>query len=177
MGVIEPIGGPASSPYLAPRGISSEDRLDSFDCGKPPLNDYLREHALTNEGKTARTYVILSSAGEVAAYFSLATGSVLREKVPGKVRHGLPNPTPIMVLGRLAVDLRHERRGLGKAMLRQALLKTAEVSKIAGLRALIVHAIDDDALNFYVRQNVGFQIFPSGGKTLFLPVETILAAL
>ena len=184
MGVVEPIsdhGAPGRPLYAAPRLISATDKLDAFDSGKQPLDDYLRERALETEGKSARTYVVCSTAGpdagNVVGYYTLATGSVPRKDMPGKIRHGLPNPAPVMVLGRLAVDRRHKGKRIGLGLLKEALLRTAEVSKIAGIRALLVHAIDDDALNFYMHAYSGFMVFPAGSRTLFLPVETIIAAL
>ncbi len=87
----------------------------------------------------------------------------------------MPDPVPMMVLGRLAVDLRYKRQGLGAGLLRDALRRTAAISMSAGCRALMVHAIDGDAKAFYLRY--GFKEYPEGGSTLFLPVETILKGL
>ena len=87
----------------------------------------------------------------------------------------MPNPVPALVLGRLAVDRRHARAGLGKAMLRQAIQRTLDVSRTAGVRMLVVHAIDDEAAAFYARH--GFRPFPHGGLTMLLPVETLAEAL
>lgn len=153
--------------------------MDGFACGKPPLDDWLKAHALENEGKASRTYVVAAQAGEdggnVIAYYTLANGSVAREEVPRKIRQGLPNPVPVMVLGRLAVDHRHGGRGIGPGLLREAMQRTAQASQIAGARALIVHAIDDDAVGFYAKY--GFQVFPAGARTMFLPIETLLQAI
>ena len=178
MGVVEELG--SSRPaYAPPSPINADHRLDSFECGKAPLDDWLRVHALKNEAKASRTYVTVAQAGEqagsVIAYYTLAYGSVVREEVPRKIRQGLPNPVPVMVLGRLAVDRRHSGKAIGPAMLREALQRTIEASSIAGLRALIVHAIDDEAVGFYARY--GFQVFPAGTRTLFLPIETLRRSL
>lgn len=161
--------------YEAPRPISPDDRLAGFDCGRPALNDFLRKRALKNEGKASRTYVVSSSAGEVVAFYTLATGAVEHDGAPGALKRNMPNPLPVMVLGRMAVDLAHVRKGLGKAMLREAMQRVLEASRTIGARALIVHAIDDDAITFYTP--FGFQAFPTGSRTLFLPIETIAAAL
>lgn len=174
MGVVEPIGAPRC-PYAAPVPITEHHRLDVFDCGKPPLNDWLRAHATDNEAKASRTYVVNCQAGEhtgeVVAYYTLAYGSVIRDEVPRRIRHGLPNPVPVMVLGRLAVDQSHSGKGLGPNLLKEAMQRTLQAAEIAGLRALLVHAIDDEAVSFYGRY--GFQAFPAGGRTLFLPIETL----
>jgi len=162
-------------PYAAPVPIERTHKLDAFDCGKPALDEWLRAHALDNEGKASRTYVIATDAGDVAAFYSLATGSVIRTEVPRKYRHGLPNPVPVMILGRLAVSRDHAGKGLGPAMLFEALQRTVEVAEIAGVFALIVHAIDDDAVSFYARY--GFQLFPPETRTLLMPIETARAAV
>lgn len=174
MGSVEQLtaGKPA---YSTPRPISPDDRLDRFDCGKPALNDFLRRRALKNEGKASRTYGVCSAAGEVVAFYTLAAGAVELEEVPGSLRRNMPNPLPIMVLGRMAVDLSHAGRGLGKGMMREAMQRVLEASRNVGARALVVHAIDDEAVTFYTP--FGFHAFPTGNRTLFLPVETIAASL
>lgn len=171
MGIVPPS---PDALYRPPIAIAPEHRLEGFDCGKAALSDWLRSHALENEGKASRTFVVTTAGGEVAGYYSLASGSVTRSEMPRRIRHGLPNPTPVMVLGRLAVDLRHRGRGLASGMLREAMLRTLRVSQEAGVRALIVHAIDDEAITFYSRY--GFQLFPPETRTLLLPIETIRAA-
>ena len=164
--------------YLAPQPIRAEHPVNGFDCGRPPLNEWLKRHALANEGRASRTYVVISAsgpeAGEVIAYYALATGSVLISELPRRLRHDLPNPAPVMVLGRLAVDRRHGGLGLGRALLREANRRTMEVSRTAGVRALIVHPIDNEAATFYAR--FGFA-WLRDGKSMFLPLEDMIAAL
>lgn len=178
MGVAEQTGDP-KRPYSPPVPIAADHRLDSFACGKPPLDEWLKAQALANEDKASRTYVVViqsgEGAGDVAAYYALAYGSLILAEVPRKIRHGLPNPVPVMVLGRLAVDQKHSGQGLGPALLREAMQRTAQAADIAGLRALIVHAIDDEAVSFYAKY--GFQIFPAGTKTMILPIEALRQAI
>lgn len=170
---------PTSRPYAAPVPITPDHRLDGFDCGKPPLDNWLRARAIDNEGRASRTYVVVAGvgaqAGEVVAYYSLATGGVTLKDLKSKYRHNLPSPVPVMVLGRLAVDRRHGGHGIGPALLREAMARTLDVSRTAGVRMLMVHAIDDDAVAFYLKY--GFHAFPAGDRTMFLPMETIAAAL
>jgi GNAT superfamily N-acetyltransferase len=161
--------------YTAPNPISSAHNLENFDCGKSALNDWLRTHALENEGKASRTFVVADGDGAVVGYYCLATGSVARAEVPRRIRHGLPNPTPVMVLGRLAVDRHHASRGIASMLLKEAMIRTLRVAREAGIRALVVHAIDDEAVTFYTKY--GFQIFPPETRTLLLPVETIELAI
>ena len=158
----------------APGPLSADDDVGSFDCGNALLNDWLRDQAVRSEGRSARTYVVKDGA-RVVGYYSLATGGVTRESVPRKIRHGLPRLVPVMVLGRLAVDLGYQRLGIGRGLLKDALLRTLQVSREVGVRALLVHAIDDEAKAFYAAH--GFIEFPAGARTLLLPVETIARGL
>lgn len=175
---VKPKGG-GKAAYTRPEPITADHRLAGFACGKQFLDDWLAVRALKSEAKSARTFVVSSrtgpDAGRVIAYYAIATGSVAREEVPKKIRQGLPNPTPVLVLARLAVDKRHGNKGIGSALLRDAMLRALEISKSAGVRALIVHAIDEDAIGFYARY--GFQPFPAGSKTMFLPIETLVQSL
>lgn len=177
MGSITPLA--ARPSYAPPTPITASHRFETFACGKLPLDEWLKAHALDNEGKASRTYVVTAltgdDAGAVVAYYTLAYGSVAREDVPRKIRHGLPNPVPIMVLARLAVDARHSGKGLGPSLLREAMQRSLEASRIAGMRALLVHALDDEAVSFYAK--FGFQLFPSASRTLLLPIETIRSSL
>jgi GNAT superfamily N-acetyltransferase len=164
--------------YAPPQPIKPDHELEGFDCGKAPLDDWIRRRALRNEGKASRTYVVTAAsdrAGAVVAYYTLAMGAVRLAEVPSRLARNMPNPVPVAVLGRLAVDRRHEGRGLGAAMLREAMQRVLEASRSMGARALIVHAIDDEAAAFYTRY--GFQPFPPGTRTLWLPVETIANSL
>jgi GNAT superfamily N-acetyltransferase len=167
------------APYKAPEPITSEHRLDMFDCGKLPLNDFLRRRALKNDGRASRTYVVIATTGEqagsVIAFYTLAAGAVTLVELPRKLSRNMPNPAPVMVLGRMAVDHRHKGKGLGRSMLQEALSRVLTASREVGARALVVHAIDDEAVTFYTQY--GFQAFPTGSRTLFLPIETIVASL
>lgn len=176
MGVIRPHPTADRARYNRPGPITRAHALEAFDSGKPPLDDWLRAHALDNEGKASRTFVVTPAGSEeIVAYYTLAAGSVVRVEIPRKHRQNLPNPVPVMVLGRLAVDKRHQGQGLGKGLLREANQRTLTVAREAGVRALIVHPLDDEAVNFYAK--FGFQQFPAGTRTMMMMVETIAAAL
>lgn len=174
MGVVEQLPA-AGKPYTPPRPIRGDDAVKDFDCGRPPLNDFLKQRAIKNEGRASRTYVVRSAAGNdaggVVAYYSLAAGAVAHDDAPGWAKRNMPNPIPVFVLGRLAVDSAHQGRGLGSALLKEAIQRTLEASRTIGARALIVHAVDDEAIGYYA--SFGFQRFPTDGRTLFLPVETL----
>lgn len=178
MGIVKSL--PAGrKPYSPPRRIDASDQLGRFDCGKEPLNDWLAHRAIKNEGKASRTYVVTANAGEdagqIVGFYTLAAGYVSHSQSPGWARRNMPNPLPVIVLGRLAVDVRHQGHGIGKALLREALQRALEASESVGVRAVIVHAIDDEAVGFYA--GFGFQRFPTDSRTMFLPIKTIADAL
>jgi len=158
-----------------PEPISPAHDLSAFDCGNEDLNDWLRQRALACEGRSART-TVLCERRRVIGYYCLATGSIERESLSSaKLRKNLPDPIPIVVLGRLAVAKSHQDRGLGRALLKDAILKTITASEIAGVRALVVHAIDDAAARFY--RKYGFVPSSLNPRAFLLPIETAKAAL
>jgi GNAT superfamily N-acetyltransferase len=132
--------------------------IASFDCGSAPLNEWLRRFALSNQAAhAAETYLGLED-GVVIGFYSLAVGQVSFAEAPERLRKGLArHPVPIMLLARLAADLRWQTQGVGRALLRDACLRTMQAAEIAGIRALVVHAKDLRARAFYER----FDFLPS----------------
>ena len=167
-----PVAKNLTSPVLLTR---DHDR-NSFDCGVPALNDYLKKFALQNQKKhAARTYVA-TRGNRIVGYYSLAYGSVSLEEAPQSVKSGLPrHPVPVILLARLAVDSAEQGSGLGAALLKDALLRTIQAAEIAGLRAMLVHAKDDSAKRFY--QKYGFEPSPIDAYHLFLRLSDILSSL
>jgi len=139
---------------------------DNFDCGVSSLDQWLRRQALKNEASGASRTFVVCFGKEVVGYYALATGSVLRQQAPGKIKRKMPEPIPVMVLGRLAVDRKWQGSGLGSSLLRDALLRTYNVSSQAGIRALLVHALSENAKAFYHRH--GFLQSPIDPMTLML---------
>jgi GNAT superfamily N-acetyltransferase len=139
------------------------------------LDDWLRSRAARNERDGAsRTYVVCADK-RVKAYYYLATGSVAGKQAPGRVRRNMPDPIPVMILGRLAVDTTLQGQGIGRGLLRDAILRTLKAAQIAGIRALMVHALDEDAARFYLSN--GFLPSPFDPLVLMLPLETARKAL
>jgi len=175
LGIGRPPAGSRAA-YEAPRLLAPGDRVETFQCGKDELDEWLKHHAYANQGKASPTYVVVAKsgpdAGAVIAYYAMATGAVT---LPRKLRHNMPPNVPVVVLGRLAVDKRHSGKGIGPDLLWEALRKTVEVSEMAGVRGLVVHAIDDDAIRFYTQY--GFQNFPVGTRSLWMPIETVIASV
>lgn len=153
----------------APDPLCADHELASFNSGSPALDDWLRRRALPNQDSGAsRTYVILA-ANRVVGYYALAAGAVAQADATGRTRRNMPNPVPVMVLGRLAIDTNFQGRGLGRALLRDALLRTLQAADIAGIRAMLVHAISDEAKRFYER--CGFQPSPVDPMTLMITLS------
>ncbi|MBA5776462.1 GNAT family N-acetyltransferase [Stappia sp. F7233] len=162
-------------PHLsAPVPLTSEHDHSGFDCGEPALNEWLRHRALKNESRFSRTYVVCEE-NRVAAYFCISAGAVERASAPGKIRRNAPDAIPVSVIGRLAVDRSHSGKGLGADILSDALRRIAIASQSIGIGALLVHAKDDAAKRFYL-QCAEFMEYPEDSRTLFLPIETVVAA-
>jgi len=168
------VAGVDQGAWSAPAPLDLTHDITGFSCGDPALDGWLKTTALRAEGRTARTYVVCDGKS-VVGYYCLATGSVDRSGAPGRIRRNAPDPIPIVVIGRLAVTDTHQGRGVGGGMLRDAFRRSVQVAEVAGCAAILVHAIDEDAVAFYER--FGFAVFPSGTRTLFLPIETLRGAL
>ena len=162
----------SGSSFEPVRKLGAADSVDAFDCGVPALNQFLQRHALVNQkANSAQTYVCCLN-GEVAGYYSLAVGSVNPESAPQRVTKGLArHAVPVMILARRAVDLPHQRTGLGQALLKDALLRTAQAADIAGIRALLVHARDEATRRWY--ESWDFEPSPSDPFHLFLMLKDL----
>jgi len=164
-----------SEPRLsAPVPLTAEHDLSAFDCGEPALTDWLQHRALKNESRFSRTYVVCAG-NRVVAYFCISAGAVERSAAPGKVRRNAPDTIPVSVIGRLAVSRAHAGKGLGTDILSDALCRVAIASQIIGIGAVLVHAKDDVTKRFYMKC-AEFIEYPADSRTLFLPIETVVAA-
>lgn len=165
-----------SSAFEVVRKLVATDGVEGFDCGQPALNQFLQRYALVNQkASSAQTYVCCQT-GEVVGFYSLAVGSVEPEMTPPRVSKGLArHPVPVMILARLAVDLCHQGQGLGKALLKDALLRTAHAADIAGIRCLLVHAKDDAARHWYLSWE--FEPSPTDPYHLFLMLKDLKGLL
>ena len=159
----------------APVPLTVDLDVAGFDCGVPALNDWLAQRALRNEYRFSRTYVV-SSGNRVVAYFCISAGSVERAAAPGKLRRNAPDTVPVSIIGRLAVDKSHAGRGLGAAILADALRRIATASQSIGIGAVLVQAKDENAKRFYMAC-AEFLEYPAESRTLFLPMESVVAAL
>jgi GNAT superfamily N-acetyltransferase len=118
---------------------------------------------------------VICSGNAVVGYYCLAAGAVVRDEAPKPLQRNMPDPIPVMVLGRLAIDHRYQGRGIGKALLRDSILRVLQAAEIAGVKAILVHAISEDAKRFYLTH--GFLESPIEPMTLCLPLATVRQAL
>lgn len=159
-----------------PEAIKLHHQLSDFDCGIESLNTFLKKRAFHNEMRGAsRTYIITDGSYNVIGYYTLAVGSVEHKDAKRKVKQNMPDPIPVTVLGRLAVDTSWSGKGIGKGMLREALLKTLEVSEVVGVRAMLLHAISEEAKQFYIQ--FGFEPCPTDEMTLMITIDDIKKTL
>lgn len=147
MGEVAP---PLGTELQPPERLTDTHDLAGFVSAEPALDDWLKKRALASEGRTARTYVVCIGR-RVVGFYALANGAVQRNVVTSKIRRNAPDPVPVMVLGRLATDKEWEGKGIGKGMLRDAILRTLAAAEIVGVRAILVHAISERAKKFYLR--------------------------
>lgn len=139
--------------------------VDTFDCGREALNLFLRKHALQNQRTGGSQTYVGTADDSVIGYYALAVGSVEQDQAPERIKKGLAKHSiPLMLLARLAVDLRWKKQGVGAALLKDATLRTLQAADIAGIRALVVHAQDEEAKTFYER----FDFLPSPSDPLHL---------
>lgn len=173
MGKVTELSAPGEQ-LTPPAPLSDLHDLSAFNCGKPTLDDWLRTRAGKSDGLFGRTYVV-TLGKRVVGYYTLATGAEKREQTPGKLRRNSPEQIPLILLARLAVDTRFRGKGIGRGLVRDALTRSIQAAEIVGIRAVMVHAIDEEARKFY--EKYGFIEFPSSSQTLYLPIDTMRRAL
>lgn len=157
----------------APTLLTADHQVGGFDSGKTSLDDWLKRRAFKNQAEGAsRTYVVTNDDGTVLAYYALAAGSVIAAEATGAVRRNMPSPIPVVILARLAVDKSLQGNGFGKALLRDALLKTIQAADTIGVRALLIHALDEDAAAFY--EKFGFSRSPADSLVLMVPLKSVI---
>lgn len=151
----------------APQPLTTDHRVDEFSCGESVLDEWLKRRALANQSSGAsRTFVVVDSDNRVHGYYAMAAGAVAHHIATGGVRRNMPDPVPVLVLARLAIDRRAQGAKLGAALLQDAVHRAVAVSRHAGVRALLVHALHERAKQFY--EHYGFQESPQHPMTLML---------
>jgi predicted N-acetyltransferase YhbS len=158
------------SKYQSPEKLNKSHNLKSFDCGNEKLNEYLKKCAFQNQKKNISNTFVTQKDGKVIGYYSLTFSSVDKINLPRLIKRNLPNyQIPVMVLARLAIDKKEQGNGLGKSFLRDAVLRTIQASEIAGIKAIMVQAKDENAKSFY--KKFDFVESPADDLILYLPIE------
>ncbi len=155
----------------APAPINADHVLSDFDSGEPSLDEWLKKRALKNHASGASRCFVLCNGKTVIGYYSLSAGAISHEAWPKAMRRNMPNPLPVLVLGRLAVDRRYHNQGLGQALLRDAMIRAVAVSSDAGVFAILVHALSEQAKRFYLSR--GFVESPLQSMTLMMTLRTV----
>ncbi len=163
--------------YDSPHPISADHDVASFRCGRTSLDDWLRRRAFPNEAAGAsRTFVTtLSGSLTVVGYYALAAGSVRLDTVSGRIRRNMPDPIPVVVLARLAVDTRHQKSGLGRSLLQDAIVRSVSAATTVDMRAMIIHALTEEAGLFYVK--LGFAEMAAGRLTYAATIADLVQTL
>jgi len=158
---------------LAPAPLGAEHQVQAFACGESSLDEWLKRRALANQTSGAsRTFVVTDDDRQVMGYYALAAGAVAHQDAPRSIRQNMPDPIPVMVLARLAVDVRAQGVKLGAALLQDALQRCVRVAQDTGVRAMLVHALNDRAQQFY--EHYGFKASPVHPMTLMLRIGPVL---
>ena len=152
----------------SPEPLSSFHQVAEFISGEAVLDDWLKQRSLKNQATgAARTFVVCKKdTKQVAGFYSLATGSVNHVEAMGSLRRNMPDPIPVIILARLAVDVSYRGQGLGADLLHDAVLRCYRVAENIGVRAIMVHALTEEAKNFYLHH--GFKASQTQERTLFL---------
>jgi GNAT superfamily N-acetyltransferase len=165
----------SDAPLSAPAPLDDTHDFAAFDSGEPSLDDWLRRRARANQAAGAsRTFVVCRGAF-VVGYYCLAAGAVTTTAAPGRVRRNMPDPIPMAVLGRLAVDRTLHGHGIGRALLRDAVLRTMQAADVLAVRGLLVQALNEDARRFYLA--CGFEPSPHSPMLLMATLRDLAAAI
>jgi len=154
-----------------PEPINGDHHLADFDSGQVSLDEWLKKRALKNSATGASRCFVLCSNQTVIGYYSLSAGAISHEAAPKAMRRNMPDPLPALLLGRLAVDRKYHNQGLGSALLRDALMRSLHIARDAGVFAILVHALHDQAKQFYLSR--GFVESPLQPMTLMMTMATV----
>lgn len=159
----------------APEPLSDRHQFASFDSGVPSLDDWLKRRATQNQASGASRTFVACEGDTVVGYYALASSAVAPSATPGRFRRNMPDPIPVVVLGRLAVARSHQGSGLGRALFQDAARRVIHAAEVIGIRGMLVHAISDEAKGFYLR--LGLDESPLEPMTLMVTITDLRSAL
>lgn len=155
----------------APEPINADHDIQSFACGVESLDHWLKKKALKNQQTGASRTFVVCVGKRVVAYYALASSAVAELAATGRLRRNMPDPIPVVVLGRLAIDKSFQGQGMGRALVRDACLRVLSAAEIIGIRGMLVHALSAEAQAFY--KNIGFDPSPLDSMTLMVTLADI----
>ncbi len=158
-----------------PAPITAGHLVDAFSCGEPSLDEWLRKRALRKHAAGASRCFVVCVGAEVVGYCSLSAGALSHDAAPKSMRRNVPDPLPALLLGRLAIDRRYHNRGLGSALLRDAMIRAVSIAGNAGVSVILLHALSDHAKQFYLSR--GFLASPLQPMTLMMTLATVRTIL
>ena len=156
-----------------PEPISSDHLVDDFDCGELSLDHWLKKRALKNQASDASRCFVICDGRSVIGYYSLSADGISHEAAPKAMRRNMPDPLPVLLIGRLAIDKKYHNQGLGRALLRDAMLRAVHIASDTGVFAIMVHALSEQAKRFYLSS--GFVESPLQPMTLIMTLATVRA--
>jgi GNAT superfamily N-acetyltransferase len=159
--------------FTPPEPLASYHSLADFDCGILALDDWLKRRSLSNQTSGATRTFVTCADERVVGYYALAAGSINTQAVRGSFRRNMPDPIPVVILARLAIDRSCQGRGLGRALFRDAALRVIGAADTIGIRGIIVHAISPEAKDFYLA--LGFDLSPLEPMTLAIALKDLRA--
>lgn len=158
-----------------PAPLDPRHDTHDFSCGEPSLDLWLKRRALANQvSGGSRTFVVCEE-NTVVGYYALASSAIAPDATPGSFRRNMPDPIPVVILGRLAVATRYHGKGLGRALFFDAALRVAHAADTIGIRGMVVHALSEEAKAFY--SGLGLQESPLDSMTLMTTIATLKAAI
>jgi GNAT superfamily N-acetyltransferase len=164
--------------FHEPVALEAWHRAEGFRCGIQSLDDWLRKHALqSHRSGGSRVFVTTEIDPDVAGYYALAAGAVMPRDSPARLVRGLASnqPVPVVLLGRLAADVRHQGQHLGRSLLLDAMMRVLRAGELIGIRALLVHALDERAREWYVQ--FGFERSPTHPLHLILLIKDLRSTI
>ena len=154
-----------------PETLSSHHSCSDFSCGIASLDDWLKRQAYTNQISGATRTFVICVDNRVVGYYALASGAISVQSALGKFRRNMPDPIPVVILARLAIDSSYQSQGLGRALFRDAALRVVQAADTIGIRGIIVHAISEEAKDFYLA--LGFILSPLEPMTLMITLNDL----
>lgn len=162
-------------PLSAPQPLADHHLLGNFTSGATALDDWLKRRARANQASGASRTFVVCEGDAVVGYYALASGGITLQDAPGRFSRNMPNPIPVVVLARLAVDQAYQGRGLGRALFRDSAQRVVNAADVIGIRGVVVHALSEEAKAFYLA--LGFDPSPSDPMTLMVTLKDLRAVL